>query len=40
MTGRDKTKRLTGELSEMFAKSNDLQEEIKKNLSAIGFEVK
>ena len=36
----DKMKRLTGELSEMFAKSNDLQEEIKKNLSAIGFEVK
>ena len=36
----DKMKRLTSELSEMFAKSNDLQEEIKKNLSAIGFEVK
>lgn len=36
----DKMKRLTAELSEMFAKSNDLQDEIKKNLSAIGFEVK
>lgn len=36
----DKMKRLTGELSEMFLKSNDLQEEIKKNLSAIGFEIK
>ena len=36
----DKMKRLTSELSEMFARSNDLQEEIKKNLSAIGFEVK
>ena len=35
----DKMKRLTGELSEMFKKSNELQEEIKKNLSAIGFEV-
>ncbi len=36
----DKMKRLTSELSEMFTKSNELQEEIKKNLSAIGFEVK
>ena len=36
----DKMNRLTSELSEMFAKSNELQEEIKKNLSAIGFEVK
>ena len=32
--------RLTGELATMFAKSNELQEEIKKNLAAIGFEVK
>lgn len=36
----DKMKRLTSELSEMFTKSNELQDEIKKNLSAIGFEVK
>jgi type I restriction enzyme M protein len=36
----DKMKRLTSELSEMFTKSNELQNEIRKNLSAIGFEVK
>ena len=36
----DKMKRLTSELSEMFTKSNELQEEITKNLAAIGFEVK
>ena len=36
----DKMKKLTSELSEMFTKSNELQDEIKKNLSAIGFEVK
>ena len=36
----DKMKRLTSELSEMFAQSNTLQEEIKKNLASIGFEVK
>lgn len=30
---------LTGELSEMFAKSAELQGEIKKRLGAIGFEV-
>lgn len=36
----DKMKRLTSELSEMFTKSNELQDEIKKNLSAIEFEVK
>lgn len=36
----DKMKRLTSELSEMFTKSNELQNEIKKNLSAIGFEIK
>ncbi len=35
----DKMKRLTSELSEMFAQSNTLQEEIKKNLASIGFEV-
>ena len=36
----DKMKRLTSELSEMFTKSNELQDEIKKNLAAIGFEIK
>lgn len=36
----DKMKRLTSELPEMFTKSNELQDEIKKNLSSIGFEVK
>ena len=36
----DKMKRLTSELSDMFAKSNDLQNEIRKNLASIGFEVK
>ena len=36
----DKMKRLTGELSELFAQSHVLEEQIKKNLKAIGFEVK
>lgn len=36
----DKMKRLTGELSELFAQSHVLEEQIKKNLNAIGFEVK
>lgn len=36
----DKMKRLTAELSELFTKSHKLEEQIKKNLSAIGFEVK
>lgn len=35
-----KMKRLTSELSDLFAKSRDLESEIKKNLKAIGFEVK
>ena len=35
----DKMKRLTSELSDMFAQSNTLQDEIKKNLACIGFEV-
>ena len=35
----EKMKRLTGELSEMFIKSNELQEEIRKNLGAIGYEI-
>ena len=32
--------RLTGELSELFAQSHELEAQIKKNLTAIGFEVK
>ena len=36
----EKMKRLTSELSDMFAQSNTLQEEIKKNLASIGFEIK
>lgn len=36
----DKMKRLTTELSSLFAKSHELEAEIKKNLGAIGFEVK
>lgn len=36
----EKMKRLTSELSDLFAKSRDLESEIKKNLKAIGFEVK
>ena len=35
----DKMKRLTSELSKMFEQSNTLQDEIKKNLGSIGFEV-
>ena len=35
----DKMKRLTSELSKMFEQSNTLQNEIKKNLESIGFEV-
>lgn len=33
----DKMKRLTGELSELFEESDRLQEQIKKNLEAIGY---
>jgi len=33
----DKMKRLTGELSELFKESDRLQEQIKKNLEAIGY---
>ena len=36
----EKMKRLTVELSELFAQSHALEEQIKKNLKAIGFEVK
>lgn len=35
----EKMTRLTGELAEMFAKSHKLEEEIKKRLGAIGYEV-
>ena len=35
----EKMKRLTSELSGMFAKSHQLEEEIKKNLEGIGFKI-
>jgi len=35
----EKMSRLTAELSEMFKKSHDLEEEIRKNLGAIGYEI-
>ena len=35
----DKMKRLTSELSEMFAKSNERQKEIREKLGAIGYEI-
>lgn len=35
----DKMKRLTSELSEMFAKSHELENEIRKKLGAIGYEI-
>ena len=35
----EKMTRLTSELSEMFAKSHELEEEIKKKLGAIGYEI-
>jgi type I restriction enzyme M protein len=35
----DKMKRLTSELSEMFKKSHELEDAIKKNLEAIGYEI-
>lgn len=35
----DKMKRLTSELSEMFKKSHELEDEIKKKLGAIGYEI-
>jgi hypothetical protein len=34
-----KMTRLTGELSEMFAKSHDLEKQIKKNLEGLGFKM-
>ena len=36
----DKMNRLTSELSELFQQSHDLEEEIKKQLASIGFEIK
>ena len=36
----EKMVRLTSELSEMFAKSHELEEEIRKKLGAIGYELK
>lgn len=35
----DKMTRLTGELSEMFAKSHELEDEIRRKLGAIGYEI-
>ena len=35
----DKMARLTSELSDMFKKSHELEEEIRKNLGAIGYEI-
>ena len=35
----EKMKRLTAELSEMFAKSHELEDEIREKLRAIGYEV-
>ncbi|EFO70561.1 hypothetical protein HMPREF9211_0485 [Lactobacillus iners LactinV 01V1-a] len=35
----EKMTRLTSELSEMFAKSHELETEIKKKLGAIGYEI-
>ena len=35
----EKMARLTSELSEMFAKSRELEEEIRKKLGAIGYEI-
>ena len=34
----DKMTRLTGDLAEMFAKSHELEEEIRKQLGSIGYE--
>ncbi len=35
----EKMKRLTGELSGLFAKSHELEDKIRKNLEAIGYEI-
>ena len=36
----EKMGRLTSELSELFAKSHELEDEIRKKLGAIGYELK
>ena len=36
----EKMGRLTSELAEMFAKSHELEDEIRKKLGAIGYELK
>jgi type I restriction enzyme M protein len=36
---KEKMKRLTGELSEMFKHSRELEKEIRKNLKGIGYEI-
>ena len=38
-TFEEKMARLTSELSDMFAKSHELEEEIRKKLGAIGYEI-
>lgn len=35
----EKMNRLTTELAQMFTKSHDLEEQIKKNLAGIGFKI-
>lgn len=35
----EKMSRLTAELSDMFVKSHELEEEIRKKLGAIGYEI-
>ena len=35
----EKMTRLTSELSDMFKKNHELEEEIRKNLEAIGYEI-
>ena len=35
----EKMKRLTSELSDMFAKSHELEDEIRRKLGAIGYEI-
>ena len=36
----DKMKRLTSELSYMFAKSHELEDEIRKKLGSLGYDIK
>ena len=37
---QEKMERLTGELSDLFAKSHELEDEIRKQLAFIGFTIK